>query len=337
MANADVFKSMMGGGKGKGATAPAPGSQPTASDISPWTGTEQPVTVQPVLESEPMSEAPASAMPPIPKPGFYRGKGGYEYIVGKQGDITIAKSPRGKAGTVVNMDSVFYDAIAGELAGQTGSAIPTTVSERMKGAAMPAAPKAPAGTVTPMTGEMEAVAYEDEGDKLLGPVAEAGKYGSAAAPKPMAPTFQPNTAMVEAAVKGLGSVGVAPQDAYRMIGDAQKGVNAEQILKSFATLKPSTAPAATAMGPTKEMAKYLGGSNEAAAARTQLEKDAIAGLTAQGKSAQEAQMMVADKMRTFRSTAGEGAPDRAAFDALLQYAGMSAGGPTARPAQVAAR
>jgi hypothetical protein len=275
-------------------------------------------------------------MPPIPKAGFYRGEGGYEYIVGGQGEITIAKSPRGKAGTVVELDSPFYDVIAKELAGKQdmASGIPTSVSERLKGAAMPAAPKA---TVTPVTGEMEAVAFEDEGDKLLGPVAEVGKYGSGAAPKPAPVVPGASGAMVDAAAKGLMGMGVSATDAYRMVGDAQKGVNAETILKGFAALQPVGATAAPAMGPSKEMSKYLGGSNEAAAARTQLEKDAIAGLTAQGKSTREAQMMVADKMGMFRSTAGKGTPDRAAFDALLQYAGMSAGGSTARPAQVAAR
>jgi hypothetical protein len=307
-------------------------------------------------------------MPPIPRAGFYRGEGGYEYIVGGQGEITIAKSPRGKAGTVVELDSPFYDVIAKELAGKQNmaSGIPTSVSERLKGAAMPAAPKASVtgmpeemgvntaedlaafGRTEGVPAEMEAeyrapsgrssaAVKEAYGDRLLGDMNKVGQYGSGAAPKPAPVVPGASGAMVDAAAKGLMGMGVSATDAYRMVGDAQKGVNAETILKGFAALRPVGATAAPAMGPSKEMSKYLGGSNEAAAARTQLEKDAIAGLTAQGKSTREAQMMVADKMGMFRSTAGKGTPDRAAFDALLQYAGMSAGGSTARPAQVAAR
>lgn len=306
MANADVFKSMMGGGKGKGASAPAPGSQPTASDISPWTGTEQPVTVQPVLESEPMSEAPASAMPPIPKPGFYRGKGGYEYIVGKQGDITIAKSPRGKAGTVVNMDSVFYDAIAGELAGQAGSAIPTTVSERMKGAAMPAAPKAPAGTVTPMTGEMEAVAYEDEGDKLLGPVATAGKYGSGAA------RMAQETGFETAVPSRLAAQRTVETEIARTNATKRDAEMSE--LRQYAKSGPGIA---TGVNANPARARLIG--------------DATAGLVAMGLSADMAKAAAENVAK------GIDAGMYSSLEQLKALATLKSGGATARPAQVAAR
>lgn len=300
MANADVFKSLMGKGKGKGEMAPAPGSQPTASDISPWTGTEQPVTVQPVLEPEPMSEAPATAMPQIPKPGFYRGKGGYEYIVGKQGDITIAKSPRGKAGTVVNMDSVFYDAIAGELAGQTGSAIPTTVSERMKGAAMPS------GKVTPVTGEMEAVAYADKGDELLGPVSEAGKYGSGAA------RMAQETGFETAIPSRLAAQRTVETEIARTNAEKRDAEMSE--LRKYAKSGPGIA---TGVNANPARARLIG--------------DATAGLVAMGLSTDMAKAAAENVAK------GIDAGMYSSLEQLKALAALKSGGATARPAQVAAR
>jgi len=94
---------------------------------------------------------PPAPKPPIPKAGFYRGDGGYEYIVGPQGEVTIANSPNARGiGTVVEVDSPFYDSIATELAGKQDmvSGIPAPVAQRL---AQAKAPKkvAPKATVTP--------------------------------------------------------------------------------------------------------------------------------------------------------------------------------------------
>lgn len=147
--------------------------------------------------------------PPIPKAGFYRGDGGYEYVVGDKGQITIANSPNARGiGKTVELDSAFYDDIAEELAGkQVNPAIPGPVIERLKmaqapKAAMPkaAAPKAnvvadaanveiesamPPAASAPMPEiEMTSDAYEDallaapQGSKAPPPPTPAPRRGS---------------------------------------------------------------------------------------------------------------------------------------------------------------
>jgi hypothetical protein len=82
---------------------------------------------------KPAVAAPAAApMPPMPQAGFYRGDGGYEYIVGPQGEITIAASKYKRGvGKVVEPDSPFYDDIAAELATKTPSTTPDLVRVRV--------------------------------------------------------------------------------------------------------------------------------------------------------------------------------------------------------------
>lgn len=109
MANADVFRSMSGNA-GPGTPSYAEPREPSVD-----------ATVTP---------APAKSL----RAGFYRGDGGYEYIVGPQGEVTIANSPNARGiGTVVEVDSPFYDDIATELAGKQDmvSGIPAPVAQRL--------------------------------------------------------------------------------------------------------------------------------------------------------------------------------------------------------------
>jgi hypothetical protein len=101
---------------------------------------------EPIVDAT-VTPAPAKSL----KAGFYQGVGGYEYIVGPQGEVTIANSPNARGiGTVVDVDSPFYDFIATELAGKQDkvSSIPAPVAQRLAQAKAPkkAGPKA---TVTP--------------------------------------------------------------------------------------------------------------------------------------------------------------------------------------------
>ena len=188
MANADVFNSMMGGG-------PGTPSQASMREPSVDTSIREKETVNPVWMGQEI------------KPGFYRGKGGYEYIVGGQGEITIAKSPIGKAGTVVELDNPYYDFIAKELAGKQNevSGIPAQVQARLKAASAPPAPKPPSGRAP-------AAEKEAYGDRLLGDMATAGQYGSASKPVTVAytdgETFTTEGPDIEAPAKGqYGSMG----------------------------------------------------------------------------------------------------------------------------------
>jgi Fe2+ transport system protein FeoA len=169
MANPDVFNSMMGGTGGPGTP-----SQAASRESSVDTTIKPKETVNPVWMEQTIT------------PGFYRGAGGYEYIVDTQGEITIAKSPRGKAGTVVGKDSEFYDFIANELAGKAPST-PSPVAERPKTGGTTARKAAPPSA---RASAAEKEAYADtllvqgpEGGTFTmeGPTIEApakGSYGS---------------------------------------------------------------------------------------------------------------------------------------------------------------
>jgi hypothetical protein len=118
MANEDVFNNMSG--------KMGPGTPSQASLREP---------------SVDASIKPAAApMPPIPEAGFYRGDGKYEYVVGPQGEITIAASKYQRGiGTVVEVGDPYYDVIADKLMTLTRTTVPEQVSERLK---MAQAPKA---------------------------------------------------------------------------------------------------------------------------------------------------------------------------------------------------
>lgn len=202
MANAATFNSMSGKMTG-GPGAPSPAAMRLER-------AEAPREPSAGASIKPAVAAPAAASAPtIPKAGFYRGDGGYEYIVGPQGEITIANSPKPRGiGKVVEVDSAFYDDIAEELATKqaTVSGIPENVRARLKAAQASgtrtgkAAPKgvavadvenveiesamAPAAP-TPMP-EMTSAAYEDallaapQGSKVPPPPTQAPRRGSRA-------------------------------------------------------------------------------------------------------------------------------------------------------------
>jgi hypothetical protein len=189
------------------------------------------------------------------------------------GDITIKESPRGGTGTVVTPDSPFYALIVAELAGRPATDIPG-------GTSAPAKAAAPSGRASAMEKETYA-------DDLLGPVEKAGQYGSASPMSGGAVLPGASSSAVESAAKGLMSTGVTAQEAYRMVGDAQKGANADTILKTFADLSKgpassrASAPAAPAPMPT-------------GSAAGRMVEDAAQGLIRNGMSKQQAYQTVSE-------------------------------------------
>jgi len=165
MANADAFAAL---------TNPAPRRTDTMAEPMPSTTASKETATVPEAEV-------GAGYAAVLQPGVYDdtdGKYQYEY---RDGKITILRSPRGGAGTVLESDSPFFDAIVKNI--QLGGAKPATVrgaaydrmkatpkaapaAERARVAAKPAPSAAPPSMAEPDI-TMDKPVAEDYADQLL--------------------------------------------------------------------------------------------------------------------------------------------------------------------------